>query len=142
MVHHIKVLHFHRIPTVLACLAGQHCSQGHAVPTAANNIVPTSLSVLLTEVQRRAAPVLLSGLDAVIQSETGSGKSLAFLVPLLARLRYPPDVFLQDLIGPQALVIVPSMELGVQVRHDSRLVARMSRRRGCSLHLQSTCMGR
>ncbi|GFR40588.1 hypothetical protein Agub_g1168, partial [Astrephomene gubernaculifera] len=67
-----------------------------------------------TEVQRRSAPVLLAGADAVVGSETGSGKTLAFLLPLLARLSYPPDIFLDDMKGPQALLLVPSLELGVQ----------------------------
>ncbi|KAL6765180.1 P-loop containing nucleoside triphosphate hydrolase protein [Haematococcus lacustris] len=67
-----------------------------------------------TEIQRRAAPIILDGRDAVLQSQTGSGKTLAFLAPLLARLQYPPQLYLEDLKGPQALVLVPSLELGVQ----------------------------
>jgi len=50
----------------------------------------------------------------VVQSETGSGKTLSFLVPVLARLDYPPVLFPDDLQGPQAIVLVPTMELGVQ----------------------------
>ncbi|KAG2497537.1 hypothetical protein HYH03_004284 [Edaphochlamys debaryana] len=68
-----------------------------------------------TEVQRRSAPVLLAGSDAVVASETGSGKTLSFLLPLLARLSYPPELFMDDMKAPQALVVVPTMELGVQV---------------------------
>jgi hypothetical protein len=45
--------------------------------------------------------VVLSGLDAVIQSETGSGKTLSFLVPALSVLSYPPDIYPDDLEGPQ-----------------------------------------
>ncbi|KAJ9525362.1 hypothetical protein QJQ45_003236 [Haematococcus lacustris] len=66
------------------------------------------------EIQRRAAPIILDGRNAVLQSQTGSGKTLAFLAPLLARLQYPPQLYLEDLKGPQALVLVPSLELGVQ----------------------------
>lgn len=51
------------------------------------------------EVQRRAAPIVLSGSDAVIQSETGSGKTAAFLLPALSRLTYPPQVFPDDMKG-------------------------------------------
>jgi superfamily II DNA/RNA helicase len=58
---------------------------------------------------------LLSGCDAVIQSETGSGKTAAFLMPTLASLDYPPDIFPDDLDGPQLLVLVPTFELGAQV---------------------------
>jgi len=67
-----------------------------------------------TEVQRRAAPILNSGLDAVIISKTGSGKTFSFLAPMLAQLSYPPQTFPDDLKGPQALVVVPTLELGVQ----------------------------
>ncbi len=37
-----------------------------------------------------------------MQSETGSGKTLSFLVPMLSVLDYPPKLFLDDLQGPQA----------------------------------------
>ena len=43
------------------------------------------------------------------------GKTFSFLVPTLARLVYPPEVFAEDLRGPQAIIVVPTMELGVQV---------------------------
>ncbi|GLI69730.1 hypothetical protein VaNZ11_014406, partial [Volvox africanus] len=68
-----------------------------------------------TEIQRRSAPALLAGSDAVVASETGSGKTLSFLLPLLARMSYPPDIFMDEMKGPQGLVVVPTMELGVQV---------------------------
>ncbi|GLC37061.1 hypothetical protein PLESTB_001395900 [Pleodorina starrii] len=68
-----------------------------------------------TEIQRRSAPVLLSGSDAVVASETGSGKTLSFLMPLLDRLTYPPEMFPDEMKGPQAVVLVPTLELGVQV---------------------------
>ncbi len=73
-----------------------------------------------TEVQRRAAAVLLAGCDAAIQSETGSGKTFSFLVPTLARMLYAPDIFPDDLLGPQAVIVVPTMELGVQVRSNTK----------------------
>jgi superfamily II DNA/RNA helicase len=51
----------------------------------------------------------------VIQSETGSGKTAAFLVPALSRLIYPPQLYVEDMDGPQLLVLVPTFELGTQV---------------------------
>ncbi|KAK9816599.1 hypothetical protein WJX72_002558 [[Myrmecia] bisecta] len=68
-----------------------------------------------TEVQKRAARVLLDRSDAIIQSETGSGKTLSFLVPLLSLLDYPPVLYPDDLKGPQYVVVVPTKELGVQM---------------------------
>jgi hypothetical protein len=67
-----------------------------------------------TEVQKRAAPVILDEDDCIIQSETGSGKTLSFLLPALSKLSYPPDAYPDDLKGPQLLVVVPTRELGVQ----------------------------
>lgn len=43
-----------------------------------------------------------------------AGKTAAFLVPALCRLDYPPELFPEDLEGPQLLLLVPSFELGVQ----------------------------
>eukprot|EP00955_Chlamydomonas_euryale_P008168 86494-Chlamydomonas_euryale.AAC.1 len=57
----------------------------------------------------------MSGCDAAVASETGSGKTLSFLAPTIARLNYPPDLYPGDLKGPQAIIVVPTMELGVQV---------------------------
>lgn len=69
---------------------------------------------LPTEVQRRASHVILDRKDCVIEAATGSGKTLAFLLPALSLLRYPPDLYVDDLQGPGALIIVPTRELGVQ----------------------------
>lgn len=41
---------------------------------------------LPTPVQRKALPVILTGVDAVVMARTGSGKTAAFLIPLLERL--------------------------------------------------------
>ena len=50
------------------------------------------------EVQKRTTPViLLEGNDCIVQSETGSGKTLSFLMPLLSLLRYPPQLYTDDL---------------------------------------------
>ncbi|DBA85379.1 TPA: hypothetical protein ACH3X2_006058 [Trebouxia sp. C0005] len=68
-----------------------------------------------TEVQKRAAGALQEGRDIMIQSQTGSGKTLAFLLPLLSALRYPPDLYPEDLKGPQLVIMVPTRELGVQI---------------------------
>lgn len=68
-----------------------------------------------TEVQRRVGPAMLAGSDVLVQSQTGSGKTLAFLVPALANLSYPPETYPDDLKGPQLLVLVPTLELGVQM---------------------------
>ena len=68
-----------------------------------------------TEIQRRAAPFVVDGNDCIIECETGSGKTLSFLLPALSRLDYPPETYPEDLLGPQMIVVVPTRELGVQI---------------------------
>ncbi|KAK9856421.1 hypothetical protein WJX84_004394, partial [Apatococcus fuscideae] len=68
-----------------------------------------------TEIQRRAAAPIVGGQDVLVQSQTGSGKTLSFVMPLLARLQYPPAVYPEDLKGPQAVIVAPTRELGVQI---------------------------
>jgi ATP-dependent RNA helicase DeaD len=61
-----------------------------------------------TPIQREAIPVLLEGHDLVGQAATGTGKTAAFALPLLQRLTPGGD-------APQALVLVPTRELAIQV---------------------------
>lgn len=61
-----------------------------------------------TDVQAQAIPVLMAGKDLIVQSQTGSGKTAAFAIPTLARLQR----LSREL---QALVIVPTRELALQV---------------------------
>lgn len=61
-----------------------------------------------TPVQEEAIPALLAGSDLVGQSPTGSGKTLAYGIPLVERLA-------KDKRAVQALILVPTRELAVQV---------------------------
>lgn len=69
----------------------------------------------LMPVQGRAIPYLLAGRDMVIQARTGSGKTGAFLLPMLESLQVGNDV-------TQALVLVPTRELAKQVQRDAELL--------------------
>jgi len=61
-----------------------------------------------TKIQAQSLPVLLAGKDLVAQSVTGSGKTAAFAIPMLARVQRKSKAI-------QGLVIVPTRELAVQV---------------------------
>ncbi|MEU8458001.1 DEAD/DEAH box helicase [Streptomyces griseoaurantiacus] len=69
-------------------------------------------------------PVALSGSDVIGQAKTGTGKTLGFGLPLLERVSVPADVEAgrarpEDVTNtPQALVVVPTRELCVQVTND------------------------
>jgi len=63
-------------------------------------------------IQELTLPLALAGEDVIGQARTGTGKTLGFGVPLLQRLQSPGDG------TPQALVVVPTRELCVQVATD------------------------
>jgi ATP-dependent RNA helicase DeaD len=63
-------------------------------------------------VQAKAVPLVMKGKDVIVRSKTGSGKTIAFLIPILERL----DV--NDRKRVQALVLEPTRELAVQVGRE------------------------
>jgi superfamily II DNA/RNA helicase len=68
-----------------------------------------------------ALPIALMGTDLIGQARTGTGKTLAFSVPLLQRVVSPDDPDYDELAAPgkpQALVITPTRELALQVAGD------------------------
>ncbi len=71
----------------------------------------------MTQVQARSLPTLLKGEDTVVQAATGSGKTAAFALALLAKL----DV---THFSPQALVLCPTRELAEQVAEAIRALAK------------------
>lgn len=70
-----------------------------------------------TSVQEEAFPVIRSGKDVIGIAQTGTGKTLAYLIPLLMKLHYAQGRY------PRALVIVPTRELVVQVCESVELLA-------------------
>jgi superfamily II DNA/RNA helicase len=66
-------------------------------------------------IQEYAVPIALRGTDLIGQAPTGTGKTLGFGLPLLERVTAPAE----GADGtPQALVVVPTRELGLQVARD------------------------
>ncbi|MCF5761538.1 DEAD/DEAH box helicase [Aeromonas veronii] len=66
-----------------------------------------------TPIQARAIPVILAGRDLMAGAQTGTGKTAAFVLPLLEQLLAQPQMESQRPI--RALVLVPTRELAVQV---------------------------
>jgi ATP-dependent RNA helicase DDX18/HAS1 len=74
------------------------------------------ISYCFWQVQARCIPVLLSGADVLGAAKTGSGKTMSFLIPaveLLYKAAFKPRN------GTGVLVITPTRELALQVRHFS-----------------------
>jgi superfamily II DNA/RNA helicase len=77
-------------------------------------------------IQSLTLPVALHGHDIIGQAKTGTGKTLGFGIPLLQRIVAPADegfAELPDAGRPQALVVVPTRELCVQVTGDLQKAA-------------------
>ena len=72
-----------------------------------------------TLVQRRSLDAILTGKDVVIQAQTGSGKTLSFLLPLLAKIDASRS-------SVQGMIVVPTRELGLQVSRVARRLAAAS----------------
>src|SRR5215208_4701051 len=75
-----------------------------------------------TPIQAQAIPPLLEGRDVVGQARTGSGKTLAFALPIVERCDPAAR-------GVQALVLVPTRELAIQVGDVIEKLARVRRLR-------------
>jgi len=73
-----------------------------------------------TPIQAQAIPAILQGTDILASSQTGSGKTAAFALPLLQHLQQAPN---QAPRRTRALVLVPTRELAAQVGEVIRSLA-------------------
>ena len=65
----------------------------------------------LTPIQKMAIPQILKGLDITAQAQTGSGKTIAFAIPVVE------SIFIDDK-SPQAVILCPTRELCLQVADE------------------------
>ena len=75
-------------------------------------------------IQEMTLSVALLGTDLIGQARTGTGKTLAFGIPVLQRTVAVHDIDYEDLAAPgkpQALVVAPTRELALQVSNDLKL---------------------
>jgi superfamily II DNA/RNA helicase len=64
-----------------------------------------------TAIQIAALPVLLAGQDAYLNAETGTGKTLAYLLPIFSRLDAQQE-------ATQAVIVAPTHELAIQIQRQ------------------------
>ena len=81
----------------------------------------------LMPVQAKAIPYVLAGRDLMIQSRTGSGKTGAFILPIIERIDCTRPV-------TQALVLGPTRELALQVARDAQTLGHDSGVRAATLY--------
>jgi ATP-dependent RNA helicase DeaD len=70
-----------------------------------------------TEIQKKAIPVALEGKDIIAQAQTGTGKTAGFGIPLIEKIN-PKEKKIQ------ALVLVPTRELAIQVAKELKDIGR------------------
>jgi len=73
-----------------------------------------------TQVQAQIIPILLAKRDVIVKSQTGSGKTAAFGIPVCQLIDWDEN-------KPQALVITPTRELAIQVKEDIFNIGRFKR---------------
>ena len=87
-----------------------------------------------TSIQAEMIPLMMDGKDVIGQAQTGTGKTAAFALPLLAKLSS------NNLKSPQILVLTPTRELAIQVQNHLKATANTLRTSKCcqSLEVRTT----
>jgi ATP-dependent RNA helicase DeaD len=83
-----------------------------------------------TEVQEQVLPIALEGKDLVVKSQTGSGKTASFGIPLCEMVEWEEN-------KPQALILTPTRELAVQVKEDITNIGRFKRIKAAAVYGKS-----
>lgn len=78
--------------------------------------------VTATPIQEAALPLALRGKDVAGQSQTGTGKTAAFLIAAFTRCLTHPTPPRSGVTSPRVLIIAPTRELVVQIEADARLL--------------------
>ncbi|KAI6785660.1 pre-mRNA-processing ATP-dependent rna helicase prp5 [Emericellopsis cladophorae] len=71
-----------------------------------------------TAIQMQALPAIMSGRDVIGVAKTGSGKTVAFLLPMFRHIKDQPPI--KDTDGPIGLIMTPTRELAVQIHRECK----------------------
>lgn len=88
-----------------------------------------------TAIQAQAIPAIMSGRDVIGVAKTGSGKTIAFLLPLFRHIKDQRP--LEQMEGPLAIVMTPTRELAVQIHRECKPFLRVMNLRVRLSHLLS-----
>jgi len=88
-----------------------------------------------TPVQLQAIPIALAGRDLIARAQTGTGKTAAFALPILQRLKAHANTSFSPARHPvRALIVTPTRELAVQVEQSFRAYGRHVPLRPCVVY--------
>jgi ATP-dependent RNA helicase RhlE len=111
----------------VAVFRPEHQFEDFAIAEGLKRAIATKGLTLPTPIQDRAIPHILRGEDLVGIAETGTGKTAAFLIPLINRA-------IEDKHA-RALILVPTRELAIQIQEELRSLSR-----GLSMY-SACCVG-
>ena len=80
-----------------------------------------------TQIQEKAIPLILQGHDVLGIAQTGTGKTAAYLIPIIYKIKYAQGN------DPRALIVVPTHELALQVNEHVKLFAKYTDLRSVAL---------
>ena len=83
-----------------------------------------------SSIQAQALPAIMSGRDTIGVAKTGSGKTMAFVLPMFRHIKDQPPLATLD--GPIGLIMAPTRELAVQIHRDCKPFLR-------GLNLRAVC---
>ncbi|MEQ9413368.1 MAG: DEAD/DEAH box helicase [Cyclobacteriaceae bacterium] len=81
-----------------------------------------------TEIQKKCIPLILGGQQVIGIAQTGTGKTAAYLLPILMKIKYAQEN------GPRALILAPTKELVVQVTQNALTLSESTDLRIVSLY--------
>ena len=85
----------------------------------------------VTEVQKEVIPLALNNRDLIVKSQTGSGKTAAFAIPICQMIDWEEN-------RPQALILTPTRELAIQVNEDVSNIGRFKRLKSIAVYGKSS----
>ncbi|XP_071440595.1 ATP-dependent RNA helicase vasa isoform X2 [Hetaerina americana] len=93
-----------------------------------------------TPVQKNAVPIIMAGRDLMACAQTGSGKTAAFLLPIIHNILEDPtgqssgDDGYRASVNPLAVIVSPTRELSIQIFNEARKFAHSSLIRCCVVY--------
>src|SRR6516225_9613319 len=73
-----------------------------------------------TEIQQKCIPLVMGGQQVIGIAQTGTGKTAAYVLPLLMKIKYAQGN------DPRALILVPTKELAVQIHAHASALAKFT----------------
>ncbi|GJJ07301.1 hypothetical protein Clacol_001502 [Clathrus columnatus] len=100
------------------------------MPASCLDVIKRLNYIAPTAIQSQAIPAIMSGRDVIGVAKTGSGKTIAFLLPMFRHIKDQRP--LEQMEGPIAMVMTPTRELAVQIHRECKAFLKV-------LNLRAVC---